>query len=71
MLELADAGCPAAMLVELSIPLPLSETVVGLLLALELTVSVPEREPPAVGLNVTVTAHEAPTATDEQLSVWL
>ena len=46
----------------LSMPVPLSATVVGLLLALLVTVSVPVRVPPAVGVKFTVTVQEPPTA---------
>src|ERR1700692_1918956 len=59
------------MVVVLPMPLPDRATVVGLLLALLVTVRVPVRDPPAVGLNVTVTAQDAPTAIVEQLLVWL
>jgi hypothetical protein len=45
--------------------------VVGLLLALLVTVSVPVRLPAAVGVNVTVTVHEALTASVPQLFVSL
>ena len=71
MLELAVAALPAAMLVLLSMPEPDRPTVVGLLLALLVTVSVPVRAPPTVGVKVTVTAQDAPTATVAQLLVWL
>jgi len=69
--ELAEAGWPAARLVVAPMPLPARLTVVGLLLALLVTVRVPVRVPDAVGLNVTVTVHELPVATLEQLLVWL
>src|SRR3954454_11931441 len=59
------------MLVEPLIPLPASPTVSGLLLALLVTVRVPARAPPAVGVNLTVTVQEAPTAMEAQLLVWL
>src|SRR5260370_26922089 len=59
------------MLVVLPMPVPLRATVVGLLLALLVTVSVPVRAPAAVGLNETVTAQEPPTATLPQLLLWL
>ena len=59
------------MFVVLSMPVPLSAAVVGLLLALLVTVSVPVRAPPAVGLNVTFTVQEALTAMLVQLLVWL
>ena len=52
-------------------PVPVRATVVGLLLALLVTVRVPVRAPAAVGLNVTVTVQEPPTATLRQLLVWL
>src|SRR5260370_18327400 len=52
-------------------PLPLRPTVVGLLLALLVTVKVPVRVPDAVGLNATDTVQEPPTATAVQLLVWL
>src|ERR1039457_4604332 len=59
------------MWVVLPMPLPLRETAVGLLLALLVTVRVPVRAPDAVGLNVTVTVQEPPTAMLVQLLVWL
>src|ERR1022692_4070845 len=59
------------MLVVLPMPLPLRVTAVGLLLALLVTIRVPVRVPDAVGLNVTVTAQEPPTAMLVQLLVWL
>src|SRR5437762_381592 len=60
------------MLVELLIPLPASPTVSGLLLALLVTVKVPVRAPPAVGVNVTVTVQEPPAAAmaEQQMLVW-
>jgi hypothetical protein len=69
LLELADAGWPAARLVLLPIPFPLSAAVLGLLFALLVTVSVPVLAPDAVGSNLTVTVHELPTATVVQLFV--
>jgi hypothetical protein len=45
-------------------PLPVSETVCGLLLALSVTVRVPVRVPVVVGMNVTLTLQAAPDATD-------
>jgi hypothetical protein len=69
--ELAEAGWPAAMLVVLPMPEPLSATVAGLLLALLVTVRVPVRDPAAVGVNLTVTVQDPPTATLAQLLVWL
>src|SRR5580698_1389273 len=59
------------MLVVLLMPVPLSPTVVGLSLALLVTVRVPVRAPPAVGLNVTVTVQVPLTAMVVQLLVWL
>src|SRR5450755_3071818 len=59
------------MLVVLPMALPLREAVVGLLLALLVTVRVPVRVPDAVGLNVTVTEQDPPTAMLVQLLVWL
>ena len=59
---LAVAGRSSAMLVSVPMPLPDSATVVGLLLALLVTVRVPVRVPDAVGVNATVTVHDAPTA---------
>jgi hypothetical protein len=50
-------------------PLPDSVTVVGLLLALLVIVSVPGLAPLAVGVNPTVTVQEPLTATVEQLLV--
>src|SRR2546430_14206055 len=64
---LALAGVCRAILVLLSIPLPDKETVVGLLLALLVRVSVPVRAPDAVGVKVTVTVQDAPTARVVQL----
>lgn len=52
-------------------PLPDSPTVSGLLLALLVTVRVPELAPLAVGANVTVTVQEPPTAMLVQLLAWL
>src|SRR5580704_13476816 len=52
-------------------PLPLSPTAVGLLLALLVTVRVPVRVPDVVGVNETVTVQEPPTAMLVQLLVWL
>ena len=43
-------------------PVPVSETVVGLLVALLVTVTAPVRVPVAVGVKVTLTVHEAPAA---------
>src|SRR5689334_2313712 len=57
------------MLVVLPMPLPVSAITVGLLLALPVSVTLPVRVPAEVGLKVTVTVHEAPTAIDEQLLV--
>ena len=51
-------------------PLPLSPTVSGLLLALLFTVRVPVLVA-AVGVNVTVTVQEPLTAMVVQLLVWL
>src|SRR5260370_33875170 len=59
------------MLVVLPMPVPLRATVVGLLLALLVTVSVPVRARAAVGWNETVTAQDPPTATLPQLLLWL
>src|SRR5579859_251761 len=59
------------MLVVLSMPVPESATVVGLLLALLVMVRVPVRAPPAVGLKVTVIAQVPPAGTLAQLSVWV
>src|SRR5712664_774647 len=52
-------------------PEPVSATVAGLLLALLVTVRVAVRDPAAVGVNVTVTAQDPPTAMLVQLLVWL
>ncbi len=68
---LAVAGLLSAMLVLVPTPVPDSATVAGLLFALLVTVSVPVRAPDAVGVNFTVTVHDAPTAIDEQVLVWL
>src|SRR3954471_24288959 len=59
------------MLVVVPMPLPDSEIAVGLLLALLVIVTAPVRVPAVVGVNRTVTAHEAPTARLEQVLVWL
>jgi hypothetical protein len=45
-------------------PLPVKETVCGLLFALSLTVSVPVREPVVVGVNVTLIVQLAPAASE-------
>jgi hypothetical protein len=68
---LAVIGWLSAMLVVLLMPFPVRLTVVGLLLALLVTVSVPVRVPPAVGVNETVTVQEPLTAMLPQLLVWL
>ena len=68
---LAVAGRPAAMLVLLLMPLPVRAMAVGLLLALLAIEMLPVREPPVVGLKLTVTVQEAPTAREVQLLVWL
>jgi hypothetical protein len=68
---LAVTGRPSAMLVVVPMPLPDSATVVGLLLALLVTVSVPVRLPATVGVNATLTVQEPPTAMVEQLFVWV
>src|SRR5437867_4134385 len=52
-------------------PLPDRAITTGLLLALPVMVTEPVRAPAAVGLNVTETVQEAPTASVEQLLVWL
>lgn len=67
---LADAGLPSAMLVSAPMPLPAREIDVGLLLALLVSVTAPVRVPDAVGVNVTVTVQDAPTARVAQLLVW-
>ena len=59
------------MLVSLPMPLPVRAIVVGLLLALLVIVTLPVRVPDVVGVNLTVTVQEAPTARVEQLLVWL
>ena len=64
------AGLFKAMLVVEVMPLPLSPTVSGLLLALLLTVRVPVLVA-AVGVNLTVTVQEPLTAMLVQLLVWL
>src|SRR6476469_9359868 len=68
---LADAGLPRATLVSAPMPLPVRDTVVGLLLALLVIVADPVRVPDAVGRNVTVTVQDALTASVPQLFVWL
>ena len=45
-------------------PFPVNAMVCGLLLALSVMVSVPVREPVAVGVKVTLTVHAAPAASD-------
>src|SRR5690349_7958985 len=52
-------------------PLPDSEIAVGLLLALLVMLTEPVRLPDVVGVNPTVTVHDAPTASVPQLLVWL
>jgi hypothetical protein len=47
-----------------AVPLPVRVTVCGLLLALSVMVSVPGREPVAVGVKVTLTVQVAPAASD-------
>jgi hypothetical protein len=59
------------MLVLGPMPLPDRPIVVGLLLALLVTVTEPVRPPSAVGRNVTETAQDAPTASVPQLLVWV
>ena len=59
----------SARLVVEPMPLPDSDAVVGLLLALLVIVNVPGFAPLAVGLNPTVTVQEPPTATVVQLLV--
>ena len=68
---LAEAVLPRAMLVSVPMPLPVRAIVVGLLLALLVMVTAPVRVPDAVGVTVTVTVHDAPTARVEQLFVCL
>ena len=67
---LAVIGWFSARLVVEVTPVPDSETVVGLLLALLVTVRVPEAAPPAVGAKSTLTVHDPPAAMVEQLLVW-
>ena len=50
-------------------PLPVRAMAVGLLFALLAIERVPVREPPVVGLKLTVTVQEAPTAREVQLLV--
>src|SRR3954469_19816337 len=57
------------MFVVVPMPLPVRAMVAGLLLALPVRVTLPVRVPDEVGLKVTVTVQEAPTASDEQLLV--
>ena len=63
---------PAARLVLVApAPVPDSATVVGLFVALLVTVREPVRVPEAVGLKLTVTEHEPPAAIDvPQVLVW-
>jgi len=65
MVRELDAGISATVA-----PVPTSDTVCGDVLELSVTVSVPVREPPAVGVNVTEIAQFAPVATlDPQVFV--
>src|SRR5258706_8933263 len=59
------------MLVLVPMPLPDKAIDVGLLLALLVILTAPVRAPEVVGVNLTVTVQEAPTARLEQLLVWL
>lgn len=53
------------------VPVPVRLAVCGLLLALSVTVSVPDRLPTTVGVNVTLIVHFAFSATDApQVLVW-
>jgi hypothetical protein len=68
---LADIGLPAARFVDVAVPVPVRLTVLGLFVALLVMVSVPVREPAAVGAKVTPTAQTAPTAMlVPQVLVW-
>ena len=62
---------PSARLVVEVVPVPDRLTVVGLLPALLVTVSVPVAAPAALGANATLTVHDPPAAIEEQLLVWL
>lgn len=54
------------------IPVPVRDTVWGLLLALSVIVRVPVRVPRVLGVNVTLTLHFAPAARDvPQVFVWV
>src|ERR671938_565835 len=50
-----------------AVPLPLSATLCGLPAALSTKVTLPVAAPVAVGLNTTLTLHDAPAATETQL----
>ncbi len=58
-----ELGEPEAGEMEKSVPIPESETICGLLVALSTMTSVPVMLPAAVGLNVTVIVQFAPPAT--------
>src|SRR3982751_1568512 len=59
------------MLVFVPMPLPERPIVTGLLLALPVRVTAPVRVPDAVGVNLTVTVQDAPTARVAHVLVWL
>ena len=60
-------GLPADRLVAtVPAPVPVSATVVGLFVALLVTVTEPVRVPEAVGRNATLTEQDAPAASDSR-----
>jgi hypothetical protein len=66
-----DDGLALSDAVAAVVPVPDSETVVGLFVALLVTVSDPVLVPVVVGRNVTDTEHEAPAAIElPQVLVW-
>src|SRR5580693_2250489 len=68
--QLAPAGqfAPVAAASEKSVPVPVSETFCGLPGALSVMLTLAARFPVAVGVNVTLIAHFAPTARLEVLA---
>jgi hypothetical protein len=67
-LVVVTASFPKAKVAGLTVtgvtPFPVNATVCGLLLALSVTVSAPERVPRAIGVNVTLMVQFAPAAKD-------
>ena len=58
-------GLAVNVAVPAAVPVPVNATVNGLLVALPVTDTEPVRVPAAVGVNFTVTVHDAPAAIDE------